>query len=141
MILKIIFCVIGSLAFAVTMKVPKKSILFVAVGAFISAAVENLLTDFYGNFVACLAAMVCLSFYCELTARILKQPTTVILMPSAIPLLPGSAIYYAMFYAIQSNTGLFTHYAKITLFTGLGIALGAIISSTLVKVINYYREI
>ncbi|MGN1124045.1 MAG: threonine/serine exporter family protein, partial [Eubacterium sp.] len=56
-----------------------------------------------------------------------------ILMPSTIPLLPGSAIYYTMFYMIASNNELMLKYAKSTAFAGLGIALGAIISSMLLR--------
>lgn len=140
MILKIFFCVIGSLAFSITMKSPPKSIIFIAIGATVSATVDNILSDYYGGFIACFSAMICLSFYCELMARILKMPTTVILMPSTIPLLPGSAIYYAMFYAIQTNSTLFSHYAQSTFFSGLGIALGAVVSATVIKMINYYRD-
>lgn len=139
MILEIICCVAGSLAFAVIMKVPKNSLFFVAIGATLSSAIERMLADFYGDFIACLTSMICLSFFCELIARTIKEPTTVILMPSTIPLLPGSSIYYAMFYAIQSNTNLFLSYAKATLYAGLGIALGAVISSTLIKIINFYK--
>lgn len=140
MILEIICCVVGTIAFAIIMKVPQKSLLFVAIGAIISSAIERILVNYYGDFAACLISMVCLSFYCEIIARLIETPTTVVLMPSTIPLLPGSSIYYAMFYAIQSNTKLFTQYAKATLFAGLGIALGAVISSTIIKVINSYRK-
>ena len=139
MIIEILCCIIGTLAFAILMKVPKKSLIFVVIGAAISSSVERLLSSFYGDFISCLISMICLSFFCEMTARKIKEPTTVILMPSTIPLLPGSSIYYAMFYAIQSEVRLFTDYAKATLFSGLGIALGAVISSTIVKMINFSK--
>lgn len=139
MIFKILYCIIGTLAFSITMKAPKKSLIFIIIGAAISSTVESVLSEFYSDFISLLMAMICLSFFCELMARILKIPTTVLLMPSTIPLLPGSSIYYAMFYAIQSDTHQFTAYAKSTLYSGLGIALGAVISSTIIKIINHYR--
>lgn len=139
MIYEILYCIIGTLAFAITMKVPKRNLFFIIVGAAISASVERVLNGFYGDFISCLLSMVCLSFFCELMARVLKTPTTILLMPSTIPLLPGSSIYYAMFYAIQSDVRQFTAYAKATLFAGLGIALGAVISSTIIKIINHYK--
>jgi len=122
------------------MKAPKRDLIFIIIGAFISATAEKILSQFYSDFISCLCAMICLSFYCELTARIIKEPVTVILMPSAIPLLPGSSIYYAMFYAIKSDTDMFLQYGKTTLYAGLGIGLGAVISSTIVKIINSYRN-
>lgn len=140
MIYKIILCTMGSAAFAVTMKAPKNVLPLIIIGAVISAATEITLSSYYGEFFACLAAMICLTFYCEATARILKTPATVILLPAMIPLLPGSSIYYTMFYAIQSNKKLFTEYAESTFLAGLGIALGAVISSTVINIINYYRK-
>ncbi len=136
MILEIVCCVLGTAAFAVMMKVPQRILIFVLTGAAITASIERLLFHYYGEFLSCLIAMICLSFFCELMARVLKKPTTVILMPSTIPLLPGSSIYYTMFYAIQNNTQLFSQYAKATLLSGLGIALGAVISSTIVKMMT-----
>lgn len=139
MISEIICCILGTLAFAVIMKAPKKSLAFIAAGAVISSSVERLLSNYYSDFTACLTAMICLSFFCELMARVLKEPATVILMPSTIPLLPGSSIYYAMFYAVQADGKLFLSYAEATLYAGTGIALGAVISSTVIRIINYYR--
>lgn len=140
MTIEIICCVIGTIAFSITMKAPKKSLAYIVAGSAITAAISSIFTGFYGDFTACLIAMLSLTFYSELSARILKMPSTVILMPSAIPLLPGSAIYYTMFYAIQSDLKLFIFYAKSTLYTGLGIALGAVIGSAIVRIINFYRE-
>lgn len=131
---------LGTLGFSVIMKVPKKSLIYVITGSFITAFISALLTDFYGDFIACLIAMIVLTFYCELIARIKKMPATIVLMPSTIPLLPGSSIYYTMLYAIQSDIHLFTDYAKATLYTGLGIALGAVIGSSGIRIINYYRN-
>lgn len=140
MVIEIISCVVGTIAFSVIMKVPKKSLIIVAIGSTISATIERIITGIYGDFAGCLISMICLSFYCELMARFVKIPTTAILMPSTIPLLPGSSIYYAMFYATQSDTKLFISYIKLTIYAGLGIALGAVISSTVVKIISYYRR-
>jgi uncharacterized membrane protein YjjB (DUF3815 family) len=139
MIENIIYCTIGSVAFAITMRAPKQNLKYIAIGAIISSSIDEILREYYGEFTSCLMAMICLSLFCELMARIIKQPTTVLLIPSVIPLLPGSAIYYAMLYAIQSNNQLFATYAKKTLSIGLAIALGAVVSSTVIKMLNIYR--
>ncbi len=130
----------GTIAFAVTMKAPKRDLIFIIIGSLISASAERILSLIYSDFISCLCAMICLSFYCELTARIIKEPVTVILMPSTIPLLPGSSIYYTMLYAIKSDMQMFLQYGKATLYAGLGIGLGAVISSTIVRMINSYRN-
>ena len=140
MIKEIIFCTLGSIFFAFGMKVPKNCILFVTVGSLITASCESILNEYYGELIACCTAMICLVFFCETIARIKKIPTTVILMPSAIPLLPGSSIYYAMLYAITGINEKFLAYTKSTLLTGLGISLGAVIGSVVIKIFDKSKK-
>ena len=109
MIKQIIFCTIGSTFFAISMKVPKNCIYLVFIGSLITASIERMLSDYYGELIACCIAMICLVFFCELISRVKKLPSTVILMPSTIPLLPGSSIYYTMMYAITSDNVKFMH--------------------------------
>ncbi|MDE5964496.1 MAG: threonine/serine exporter family protein, partial [Eubacterium sp.] len=58
--------------------------------------------------------------------------------PSTIPLLPGSSIYYTMFWAINGDKESMNKYASSTLLSGLGIALGAVIASAIVKFIYLF---
>lgn len=136
-ILQIVTCVSGTLGFAVTMKAPKHTLVYIALGGLICAAIERALSQKTNDFFACFFAMLVLSLYCEAVARIIKEPTTVTLMPSTIPLLPGSAIFYAMLYAVNGEKELFLKYASSTLLAGLGIALGAVISSAAVKILTH----
>lgn len=140
MINQIIFCVTGTIAFAIMMNAPKKSLIYILAGSTICSFIERLFTSFYGDFTACFCAMLLVSFYCEIVARQIKTPTTVLLIPCTIPLLPGSAIYYTMLYAIQGDLKKTGEYAVSTLLTGMGIALGAVIESALVKIISYYKK-
>lgn len=132
---QIIFSIAGTLAFAITMNSPKKSLPFVAIGATICSIFERTLSALYDDFTACLCAMVLVAFFCEITARIQKSPVTVFLVPCIIPLLPGSSIYYTMLYAIQHDIMQAEQYALSTLLAGLGIALGAVIESAIMKII------
>lgn len=140
MIKEIICCIFGTLFFAVTMKAPRNTLPYIFIGGSITSVTERFLNSFYGDLASCFMAMLCLVFYCELSARILKIPVTVILMPSTIPLLPGSSIYYTMLYAIRSDTEMLVKYAKSTAAAGLGIALGAIVSSIIIKLITAIRN-
>ena len=139
-IIQILTCVLGTIGFAVTMRAPRKTLLYIAIGGLISAGIERTLSLFFNDFISCLIAMIVLSLYCEIIARIIKSPTTVTLMPSTIPLLPGSAIYYTMFWAINGNKELLIKNATSTLLAGLGIALGAVIASTIVKFILIFPK-
>ena len=139
-IIQIIMCLTGTLAFAVTMKAPKSTLKYIAIGSLISASIERTLSLYTNDFFSCLAAMIALNLFCETIARIIKEPTTVTLMPSTIPLLPGSAIYYTMFYAINGKKDLMIRSALSTLLAGLGIALGAVISSAAVKIFSIAKK-
>ena len=140
LIIQILTCVLGTIGFAVTMKAPKKALVYIALGSLISAGIERTMSLFFNYFISCLTAMIILSMYCEIIARIIKTPTTVTLMPSTIPLLPGSSIYYTMFWAINGNKELMNSYASSTLLSGLGIALGAAIASAIVKFIYLFSK-
>lgn len=140
LIIQISTCVLGALGFAVTMKVPKKTLIYIALGGFLSTSIERTMSLFFNDFISCLTAMIVLSLYCEMIARIIKSPTTVTLMPSTIPLLPGSSIYYTMLWAINGNKDLMSSYASSTLLSGLGIALGAVIASAIVKFIYIFKK-
>ena len=139
MIKEIIFCTVGSTFFAIGMKVPRNCIYLVFIGSLITASIERALSNYYGELIACCVAMICLVFFCELISRVKKLPSTVILMPSTIPLLPASSIYYAMLHAITSNNEKFLYYAKSTILAGLGISLGAVIATIIIKLLKKKR--
>jgi uncharacterized membrane protein YjjB (DUF3815 family) len=138
--IKIIVCTVGTIAFAITMRTPKFTLIYIAIGGFITASIDNILSPLTNDFLSCLIAMIVVGIYCEIIARIIKEPTTITLIPSIIPLLPGSSIYYTMLYAIGNDNEMMIYYAKKTIFAGLGIALGAVISSTLVKIFIRLKE-
>lgn len=116
------------------MNVPRFCLGYAIAGAIITTVTERVLSGYYGELMSCMVAMMCLSFFAEAVARSIKVPATVIVMPATIPLLPGSAIYYSMYYGISGNNAVFSYYLKSTVFTGMGIALGTIISSILIRV-------
>lgn len=134
-ITQVISCVIGTLAFAITMKASKRTLIFIALGSLITSGIERGLSLHTNDFLSCLTAMTALGLFSEIIARIIKEPTTVILIPSTIPLLPGSSIYYTMLYAINGDNMTMKAYAISTIYAGLGIALGAVISPAITKAI------
>lgn len=142
---EIITCVIGTLSFAVLLKVPKDLLFYATFGGLISASISYFLESTGKNvFIASLFAMAAVAVYSEIIARIRKTPATVILLPSTIPLLPGSTIYYAMQNAVNGNTQNFNYYAAQTAETAIGLGLGAVIVAVLVKFVSsqieYYKS-
>lgn len=133
---EIITCVIGTFAFSVLLNAPPRLLPLTTLGGFLSALIFTLLdTNGMGTFSATLLAMAGISIYSEIFARIFRTPVTVLLLPSAIPLLPGSSIYYAMSYVVNYDRQLFFFYAAETLKAGIGMGLGAVIIGTVMNII------
>lgn len=92
---------LGTFAFSVLMQVPRRLLFFTTFGGLLSGTVYRFAEENgMGAFGATLWGMLAVALYAELLARVLKTPSTVLLYPSTVPLLPGSAIYYAMQYLL-----------------------------------------
>lgn len=129
----IIYSILGTLGFLAVLNMPKSKIPAAIIGAAISAVISVLFYESLGTFVSVLIASVSVGIYSEIMARFLKTPSTIILIPSTLPLLPGGTLYYSVNYFIQSNYALSNEYALETIKAGFGIAVGAIITSILKK--------
>ncbi|MCD7796970.1 MAG: hypothetical protein LUG95_05040 [Clostridiales bacterium] len=62
MIKKILCCIAGTLCFTVTMNAPRRTLLYITIGAGLTSAIERFLNGYYGDLTACFAAMLCLVF-------------------------------------------------------------------------------
>lgn len=134
--LEIVTCIIGTFGFSVLLKVSKQKLIYTVLGGAISASTAYFITlSGRGIFAATFFAMVAICIYSEVLARIIKTPANVILLPSTIPLLPGGSLYYTMNYIIHSDKEQAAAYAKETVLTGAGIALGAVFVSIIITFI------
>lgn len=73
------------------------------------------------------------TLYAEVLARITKTPTTTYLIPSIIPLVPGSRLYYTMSYAVN---GVWDQFIDSGLFT---VALSAALAGGIMFASSFYR--
>ena len=69
------------------------------------------------------------TLYSEIFARIKKAPTTVFLIPSIMPMIPGGGLFYTMSAVINNNSELFEKYFITTIETALGISIGIMFMS------------
>ena len=79
---------------------------------------------------------VCSTIYAEILARKVKCPATVFLVTGMVPLIPGSALYYTMNYALNEQWDLFMKKAFYTLELALALALGIIAVTTAARLIT-----
>lgn len=88
-------------------------------------------------FVATLAA----AAYAEIMARVRKYPTISYLVISIFPLLPGAGIYYTTNYLVQGNLTDFAAQGKHTVAVAGVIAVGILVVSTTVRLINEFKHL
>ena len=89
-------------------------------------------TPLIGYFVATLIA----AAYAEIMARIRKYPAISYLVVSIFPLIPGASIYYTTNYLVRGNLADFAAQGKHTVALAGVIAVGILVVSTIVRLIN-----
>lgn len=93
--------------------------------------------DFLSNFIAALFA----AFISEFLAKKIKAPVTVFLIPTILPLVPGSSLYYTIEAFFQGNLREALRFFSTTGRTIGAILLGIVFVNTIMKCIRNYKEI
>ena len=139
--IRLITALLGTVGFALLFGVSRRNLPWASAGGLLTYLVYELLTLAGGSaLVAAFAAALFMSLYSEAMARILHAPALVFLLPSAIPIVPGGALYYTIYNLLNYNEGAFLENAKSTLSVALGIAIGMSVSSIVIGVILQLRR-
>lgn len=136
-LIQILMACLGSLGFNLLFNIRGRKLLIASFGGMLSwvvfLALEPLLPGEAIRFFLSAAAV---TVYGEIFARIEKTPTTTFLVPSVIPLIPGSSLYYTMNYALNKQWAEFSHRGFYTLQLALSLAVGIIAVTTLVRLLT-----
>jgi uncharacterized membrane protein YjjP (DUF1212 family) len=92
-------------------------------------------SDIIANFWAALFA----GFFAEAMARIRKHPAIAYLVISLLPLIPGGGIYRSVNFAVRGNMSMFVHTASNTAAVAGILAVGILMASTTVRVLNIWK--
>ena len=131
---------LGTFAFSVLMQAPRRLLFFTTFGGLLSGTVYRFAEKMAWGLWRTLWGMLAVALYAELLARVLKTPSTVLLYPSTVPLLPGSAIYYAMQYLLWGQPDQAVAYASQTLQIATGMGLGAVLVAVPIRLLRAHRE-
>ena len=124
-IIGLLSAVAGTVGFAMLFRVRPKLLLPCAIGGFVAYAVYLLTKEFVdGEFFPNVTAAVVTAVYSEICAHKLKGPVQIFTIPVLVPLMPGGALYYSMYYLLAKDTTLALKHAVITLETAFGLAGG-----------------
>ena len=131
---------IGTTGFALLFNSRAKYLLILAIGGALTYAVYYFfeMNLFRSIFAAAFFSSAFSAVYSELFARIKCAPTIICLIPCAIPIVPGSSLYYAMASLISRDMPAALRHLSNAALIGIGIAGGIMAVSILM---NIYTEI
>ncbi len=134
--------VVGSVGFSVFFHIQRKKIWTAAVGGAVAWGTYLLASRFVENlFLVNALAAIAVCFYSELTARILKAPANIFLIPAVIALLPGGDFYQSVAALVNGDVRHFFAEAEATFTTLLGIEVGFLIAFILfTKAYGFFRD-
>lgn len=139
MIVQLAAAFLGSLGFALILKIKGRQIFYAGIGGLVTwfiylMAFEQLHSDFICN----LIAAVYVAIYAEIMARINKAPATIFLTAAAVPLIPGGRLYYTMFGLVSDDDAMFTSNGTSAVIIALAISLGFVFVAVVNKYVNRF---
>ena len=124
-VVQLIAALLGALGFSLVFGLHKRHLLLASLGGLLTWGVYLLIYHFLPNlFFANLMASVFAVSAAEVLARWRKCPATLFLVPSIIPLVPGSSLYYTMSCAVQRDVARMNEYGNQLLTAAFAIAAG-----------------
>lgn len=128
LVVQIFMAFIASAGFAVFYRVPKTEYLFCGIGGAVCWGIY-ILSQYLGarETVAVFAAAVVVSIVARYFAERRRSPVTVFLAASIFPLVPGSYIYYTVYYLLNGDSELSRINFERTFTTAVAIAFGIMI--------------
>ena len=135
--IQLITALIGSFGFAMLFQLRFKLLPWAAAGGVLNWGAYLLLLHFTGEvFLSCFFAAAAAVLYCEITARLLKAPVTLFLVPAIVPSVPGSSLFYTMSCIAASDWAGVKYHGALTVRFVLGIAAGICLSTVIFSIVN-----
>ena len=121
-IIQLLSGALGSIGFGLLFHLNRRYLPAAGVGDLLAAPAVH------GTFLANLVGGVCAALYAEFMARWYNAPSTPFFITAAVPLIPGSTLYYCMNAVVSSNLLAAEHYGEQTFLAAFGIAGGMAIA-------------
>lgn len=135
-LLQVLMSMSASCGFAVIFQIRPRHLKYIALGGLLSWSSYLVFSNLTANRIAAMfAASVVVTAYAEFVARIDKVPSTLIYIPTIIPLIPGSYLYYCTGGLIAGDNGAFQVNAVLFMQDAMAIVLGTVLIYTLVSLL------
>ena len=137
MFIQILFAISATLGFGITFNIRGKNLIFSSIVGGISWGVYLFCMEFNTTIIfAYFASSIALTVCSEISARVLKTPVTSILISGLIPLVPGSGIYYTMYYILEKNIEKAISKGVETLFIAVALSFGIVVVTSFVRILK-----
>lgn len=124
-ILELFLIFISSIAFSIIFNSPRKVLLFCGLNGLIGWVVFRYFYNYgISANMAIFFASVVVALFSEIMARVLRQPVTIFVIPSIIPLVPGGTAYQTMLAFVKGDYNQGISYGTDTLLAAGSIAAG-----------------
>ena len=137
-LIEIIASFFGTLGFGILFNMRGKKLFIGAIGGLLSWALFlGLGLLFESEALRYFLVAIATTVYSEIMARLLKTPASTFCIITLIPLVPGSALYYTMTYALRGNLNAFISKAIYTIELSVALSLGIVIVISIDKYVSY----
>lgn len=135
--MQLLMAFFGSLGFAISFQLRKKLWFAASLGGMLSWSCYLMAFALTSHlFFSSLLATIFAALYAEGLAAWKKAPTTLFVIPSVVPLMPGSYLYYMMSAAVTGDAQEASVYGTLTLQSALSIAAGICVVWTLAFILK-----
>ena len=137
----IFLTLMASAGFSIVFNIQLKDLPFAALGGVIVRIVYILFQLAFPSyrFVYTILAAFFAALYSEILAINKKEPSTLYLYPSIVPLIPGDLFYYTALGIIWGNGSLISQYGPDLALSLVGISVGFVLCSTVVHYIRKFK--
>ena len=132
---------LGSIGFAIILKIKGKQIVYAGIGGLVTWLIYLLtFEELHSDFTCNLIVAVFVAVYAEVMARINKAPATIFLTAAAVPLIPGGKLYYTMYGIVSENRQMFEENGTSAIIIALAISLGFVAVAVVNKYLNRLKH-
>ncbi len=131
MIVKLFSAFFATLFFSIIFNISKYELIYCGISGFLGWLSYLLTFNLTSSvvFAAFIGALM-ISLYSRLLAKIRKTPVTIFSISGMIPLVPGAGMYKTVYYIIEEDYALSTHYGIESLQIAGAIAIAIILVSS-----------
>lgn len=137
MVIQLIASFLGTIGYALMMRMKRYQVISVGIGGMITWAIYLLVEQHTDSvFICVFIASMFVAVYAEIMARVHRAPTTIFLTCGAIPLIPGGRLYYFISGILNKDIEMARDNGNMAIAMVLGIAIGFLVVTILYR---YYR--